>query len=56
MDQGAISTFKAYYLWKTLKGITEAIRVSNNVTWRGYWRSHDSMKGVSNISAALSEV
>jgi hypothetical protein len=34
MDQGAISTFKAYYLRTTLKGIADAIQVSDNVMLR----------------------
>jgi hypothetical protein len=36
MDQGAISTFKDYYLRTALKRIAEAIQVSDNVTLRDY--------------------
>jgi hypothetical protein len=36
MDQGAISTFKDYYLQTALKRIAEAIQVSDNVTLRDY--------------------
>jgi hypothetical protein len=34
------------------QNIVEAIEVSNNTTLSNYWKSHDIMKGISNISAA----
>jgi hypothetical protein len=56
MNQGAISTFMAYYLWTTFKGIAEAIQVSNNVTLRDYWKSYNNVKGIFIISAAQREM
>jgi hypothetical protein len=56
MDQGAISTSKYYNLQTALKGTTEAIQVSNNVMFTGYWKSYDMMKGISKVSAAWCEL
>jgi hypothetical protein len=57
-DQGAISAFKPHSLEtiREVKGISEAIQVSNNATFKGYWKSYDIKKGISKISLAWSKI
>nr|XP_022902916.1 tigger transposable element-derived protein 1-like [Onthophagus taurus] len=56
MDQGVISTFKAYYLRLALKAMIKAIDTNSNQTVKDYWRSYDILKGLQNLKSAWNEV
>lgn len=56
MDQGIISTFKAYYLRKTLEEMIRSIDSDARETVKNYWRSYDILKGITNLRFAWDEV
>ena len=54
MDMGVISTFKAYYLRRTIKNLLDAS--SNGDSIRSYWKSYNIKMALENIKLAWDEV
>ena len=51
MDQGAIATFKAYYLRTTFSKALAATE-SDEVTLRDFWKSYNILHCIKNIESA----
>ena len=56
MEQGVMSTFKAYYLRRTFKQLIEFTDGENRPTAREFWRAYHIMKAIDNLSVAWQEV
>uniref|UniRef100_A0A2D4PQN5 DDE-1 domain-containing protein n=1 Tax=Micrurus surinamensis TaxID=129470 RepID=A0A2D4PQN5_MICSU len=55
MDQGAVSTFKACYLWATLATAFAAME-DNGVILRKFWEAYDISHCIDNIATAWKDV
>ncbi|KAK4307354.1 hypothetical protein Pmani_020873 [Petrolisthes manimaculis] len=57
MDQGIISTFKAYYLRRrTMRQLLDAIDKPDKPTIKQFWSNYNIKKAIDNIDAAWKEV
>lgn len=56
MDQGAISTFKAYYLRRTFKKLIDETDGHRNVSIKEFWKSYNIKDAVDNIGKAWDEM
>ncbi|KAM6452654.1 tigger transposable element-derived protein 1-like isoform 3-T3 [Liasis olivaceus] len=55
MDQGAVATFKAYYLHATLAKAVAAVE-DKRVTLREFWKDYNILHCIKNIAAAWQDV
>jgi hypothetical protein len=56
MDQGTISTFKAYYLRRTFKKAIEDTTGDNPITLEEFWKKYDIKQAVENIHKSWNKV
>ncbi|KAK4300258.1 hypothetical protein Pmani_027528 [Petrolisthes manimaculis] len=56
MDQGIISTFKAYYLRCTMRQLLDAVDKPDKPTIKQFWSNYNIKKAIDNIDASWKEV
>ena len=56
MDQGVISTFKAYYLRRTFRQLINKTDGENKQFITNFWKNYNIMDAVDNISLSWNEV
>jgi hypothetical protein len=56
MDQGAITTFKAYYLYRCMQQLIHEMGYDDIPTVRKFWKSLNIKKAVENINLSWKEV
>ncbi|KAG0702294.1 Tigger transposable element-derived protein 1 [Chionoecetes opilio] len=56
MDQGAIATFKAYYLRRTFRKMINAVDADENLSIRQFWKEFNIKNAIDNIAESWDEV